>query len=284
MNIESLRNYDLELDEFKHELLKQAITPSNKNKLFIIVEGISDKKLYEEFYTEDEVKFELVIGSEKNKNIEKIIELLSPESKQFIGIRDADFYHLEGTKPNCENVFLTDTHDSETLCFKSDSVIRKLIREFEVGMEINEFRSSCLQRIKFIGYARWYNYKNSLCLKFEKFPFQEIFKKDTLVFEKNRFIELLIQRSSKEIKNKINKEELLTEIEKLIDEKHDLFLLCNGHDLVSIIHKKINKETGKGVGEDEIERILRMNYTKEDFEKTSLCKSVMEKLKEFSLN
>jgi wyosine [tRNA(Phe)-imidazoG37] synthetase (radical SAM superfamily) len=108
MSKESLSSYDLELDEFKHELLKQAITPSNKNKLFIIVEGISDKKLYEEFYTEDEVKFELVIGSEKNKNIEKIIELLSKESKQFIGIRDADFYHLEGTKPNCENVFFSE--------------------------------------------------------------------------------------------------------------------------------------------------------------------------------
>ena len=253
--------------EFIDDLKLSIRHPQNKKRIFIIVEGKFDVRLYKNFYKKEKYEIREVAGG--CSDLERAVEILSQESKQFIGIRDADFHHLEGTKPNCENVFLTDTSCAETMCLKSDKVILRIINENNLENDIEEFRSSCLQRIKFIGYARWYQYRSKLNLNFGFLKNHE-----NIELSKENFIDELLERSPKV---EVQREELLTEIEKLIDEKHDLFLLCNGHDLVSIIYKEAsNTEANRPKGE--IELILR-DYAKEDFEKTSLYKSVMEKLK-----
>ncbi len=269
--LSSLKNAQ-KFPDFVDDLRLSSKTNQTENKIFIIVEGNFDAKLYKRFYEKDKYQIHEVAGG--CNELEKAVEVLSKESKQFIGIRDADFYHLEGKKPSCELVFLTDTTCAETMCLKSDIVVNNIIIENDLNNEVDEFRSSCLQRIKFIGYARWYNYKNNLGLDFK------FINNTNIELAKENFVDKLLKCSPKV---EVQKEELIIEIEKLIDEKHNLLQLCNGHDLVSVIYKKINKKTGKGVGGHEIERILRMNYPKEDFEKTNLHKSIMEKLKEFPL-
>ncbi|MBW1649439.1 MAG: DUF4435 domain-containing protein [Deltaproteobacteria bacterium] len=121
-------------------------------KVGIIVEGETDKKLFKKLINESFAVFEIAHGI---ANLLKAVSELLKETKKIIGIRDADFIHLEEKKEKTQNIFLTDCHDAEMMLLQSDGAYKSVMAEFFTEkMNIISFRQNILKSISFIGGIR----------------------------------------------------------------------------------------------------------------------------------
>ena len=129
-----------------------AKSPKYKGKTFVLVEGDDDKKLYKHFFNETYSEIEVMNGS--HFVAQGLIDL---KNAQFlvVGIRDADFMHLENTPSPLPNLFLTDFHDAEMLMAANDSAFAKIAGEYQI--EKTGLREKLLHSIRFLAYFRWYN-------------------------------------------------------------------------------------------------------------------------------
>jgi hypothetical protein len=262
-------------ESFIEELKLLVSTPKTSRFLCVVVEGDSDAKLFKSILDEKSYIVKAVRPS-GCLHLERSIETLSKQSDQFIGIRDADFYHLESKKPECKAVLLTDTHDLETLILKSNEVIKKLICENNLDQEIDEFRNFVFSIVKFVGYVRWYSHKNNSELTFKALKIHHFINENTKSFKADDFIDKLLEASPN---SSISKEELFPAINSLVNDNHDIFQICCGHDVVNGIFKHIKNKSGNALGIHEIERLIRVAYTKDDFSKTNLNKELVQSLK-----
>jgi len=102
--------------------------PSGVDKIWIIVEGETDHKLFSRLIHGRHVEIEISHGG-LNSLLQSVSELLK-ETDRILGIRDADFLHLVGKQESAENIFLTDFHDkyydsniSIFICNRTDYMI-----------------------------------------------------------------------------------------------------------------------------------------------------------------
>ncbi len=108
----SLKKY-LAKSDVVNSIRLQLRHPSGVNKVWVIVEGETDQKLYSKLIDGHHVEIEIAHGG-LNSLLLSVSELLR-ETDRILGIRDADFLHLEGKKETAENIFLTDFHDAEMM-------------------------------------------------------------------------------------------------------------------------------------------------------------------------
>jgi len=104
------------------------MTRSQFKGTFLVVEGEkSDLILFSRFTNSDQCQ--LIPAHSKNNAI-KVINIL--ENEKFVGllgIIDADFMNIENQICPGDNLFLTDTHDLETMILQSPA-LDKLISEY----------------------------------------------------------------------------------------------------------------------------------------------------------
>jgi hypothetical protein len=94
------------------------MTRSLHKGAFLVVEGDTDARVYKRFVDDSRCK---VIPAHNKDNAVEILEIL--EKDRFPGVLvivDADFWHLEGIKPESLNLLLTDTHDLETMIISTE--------------------------------------------------------------------------------------------------------------------------------------------------------------------
>ena len=146
------------LQDKKTEIIEMGYHEDSEGKVFILIEGTDDEKIYRHFLNEQKVIFYVT------KNCLYVVELLrifktNPLHKnKIIGIKDADFDHmLHRSYPDLENLFLTDFHDIEM-------TILSVSEEFESSLKAE----CCLQTttplvekvakdLKSLSYLRLYN-------------------------------------------------------------------------------------------------------------------------------
>ena len=127
---------------------------------FLIVEGETDPRVYGRVIDEDSCR---IIPSHGKEKAICVLEIL--ENDNFTGVLavvDADFWRLEGTEPTGSNLFITDTHDLETMILKSPA-LDKLLTEFGSADKIERFIQRpgksiwdvLLDSGTPIGYLRW---------------------------------------------------------------------------------------------------------------------------------
>ena len=96
--------------------------PNTQGKVFVLVEGESDIRLYRKLFNDAICKVEIVPGG--NVKLESCVADISSSYPLAIGIRDADFIHLSSEAYNKVNMFLTDYHDIEmTMIADEDTFI-----------------------------------------------------------------------------------------------------------------------------------------------------------------
>ena len=114
---------------------------------FLLVEGDSDKKLYNNLVNQDNCRFQICKGkpSSKSNVIELITRLNQNNIAGVLGLIDADFDHIENKEYNHDNLFLTDDHDLEMMLIKSPA-LEKILQELasedklkKLDREIREF-------------------------------------------------------------------------------------------------------------------------------------------------
>ena len=173
---------------------------------FLIVEGGTDAKIYNNFLDAGQCQIEIAFSKEKAI---KIIEILNEDN--FVGVLaivDADFDILDSKEYHQENIFLTDFHDVECLIFTSPA-LEKILAEFGSEQKIKRIEQARKKSIKeiiielgaFIGYLLRISLNENLALHFgdedKKLDFSKFINKDDLSFDLDKFITIVKNNSEK---------------------------------------------------------------------------------------
>nr|VFK06912.1 MAG: Protein of unknown function (DUF4435) [Candidatus Kentron sp. LPFa]VFK23073.1 MAG: Protein of unknown function (DUF4435) [Candidatus Kentron sp. LPFa] len=252
-------------DAIRFELKNKYST----EKVWIIVEGETDRRLFSKLIDGNQVEIEF--SREGLNGVLRIVSELLKETNRILGIRDADFLHLEGKVETAQNIFVTDYHDAEMMIIACDEAYHAVEAEyFPEEEELSYSREMILKSISFIGGIRWLNHANDLDLNFKNIGFGKFYDKRNLLHETN-CLHHVMERSPKK-KDRITKEAVRSKIKNIAD-----FLnLCNGHDFQKAFAYLASSNSKKGWDADDIGRSFRVAYRFEDFQKTNLYKRLKE--------
>jgi len=264
-----MRQEDLTPDRIanKIRLLRTQYTGS-----FFIAEGDTDTRVWENLV--DSTKCRVENASNKD-NAVKVLNIL--EKDNFAGVLavvDADFDILEKTVPLSPNLLLTDTHDLETMLLKSPA-LEKVLREHGSTEKIERFaqdiRQTLLQSAKIIGYLRWASLKFKYDLSFEGLAFNDFVEKKTLALNESKLIQTVKNKSQKP---GLDEQEIRANMENLKTDTQDMWHVCCGHDMISILSIALCKALGtcnsKEVEPNVLEKYLRLAYESAHFRETQL--------------
>lgn len=243
---------------------------------FLLVEGSSDRILYERFV--DKAACTSISISGKPSSKLRVIAVLSTlEKSNFQGVLavvDADFDHLKVSSHSSPNLIRTDTHDLETMLLNS-SALEKVIAEFGSEEKIVKFdrdiRTAMLEAGMPIGHLLWISQLDELNLTFDGITFSKFIDDQTLQINELNLIQ--------EVKNKsqafaLKSEELQQRLTNQKSYNHDPWQVCCGHDLVEILSLGLRRTIGSARTSDVepniLERSLRLAY-----EETYFCKTQM---------
>jgi len=273
----SIQDISDELTTKLNELRMSKNHPSMRNKIFILLEGKTDIKLFRNIFNHQTTYIEEINGKEK---IIKALEILQSEGfVKIFGIKDADFDNLENIVYENINLFLTDYADMEIQMIES-SAFESLINEFSHQECYDEFLNNLKNKLYnetiIIGYLRWYNEKNfrekgSYLLRFKRLKFQEFTEvsKCNIVISTEDFFTETIKHSDLDL----NTNDLKNEINDLKSYSNDSLQICNGHDITALLAYLFNyKENSdkSNINQNRIEEALRLAYNFNDFKQMNL--------------
>lgn len=261
------------LESVIDEIRMQAYHPQNKGIVFILVEGDSDIRLFRSLFDQNHCKVKAIPGG--YLKLEQGLSTLHQEFKQVIGIRDADFMHLEGKKSQIAVLFLTDTHDIETMMIASDEAFKSVTNEFfNEKFSTSELRERFLESVRFLGFLRWYNYQNNMEFNFKDLGIGDFLEPKTLKLDEIKCIQNIVNRSPnckcKDI------DTILYEVLTLIQPAHELIQVCCGHDVVNSMAFFFNYHNSgsRGINGDRIQSQFRTAYNINQFGTTDLYKEL----------
>lgn len=276
-----MRNTVLEsvaLNEKTTEIIEMCHHEANESKVFVIVEGSDDEKIYRLFMDEQKVTF-YVAG-----NCLHVVEILKElKTHQFfndrlIGIKDADFDHvLHRNYSDIENLFLTDYHDIEmTILSKKFELFLKA--EYKIPMD-EPLIKKVAGDLKALSYLRLYNEVIVTKKKCEGIELDGINFNDityTNLYDGENAIKW--EHCLSHVKSKCNNARLehfptIEVMEEFANNYADIDLkqLTRGHDFIHALQVRL-KELCKNEpwGYSGLCLMLRSTYSKEMFERTDL--------------
>ncbi len=245
---------------------------------FLVVEGDTDRRFYQNFVNRAECQIVIAHDKEKAINVMGILD-----QANFVGVLaiiDADFWVLEGRELSCPNLFMTDTHDLETMILKSPA-LEKFLAEYGSPEKIKGFetqhgaiREFLLSNGIHIGYLRWLSLIDGLALKFEELSFSKFLDEKTLVVSIEKFIKTVKNHSQKA---QLVEKDIQHKMDKLKN-NHAPWYVCCGHDLINILsvglHKIWGSHSSKEIEPETIEKNLRLAYEYAYFLETQLCQAI----------
>ncbi len=253
---------------------------SSYDGAFLIVEGSTDALFYRRAVESE--KCRLIVAHNRENALQILMILESDNFTGALAIVDADFDLLEGQVFASSNIFLTDTHDLETMMLKSQALEKVLLEmgsETKLGEFITrrgkELREALLEEGLHLGYLRWVSLRHGYALKFEGLNYRAFTDFNALTVSQSGIVKAVKNHSQKP---QISDQELLQQIEAIRDEAHDKWLVCCGHDLIAILsiglHKAFGSRNWKEVEPEILERSLRLAYESAWFWNTQLYASV----------
>jgi 5S rRNA maturation endonuclease (ribonuclease M5) len=241
--------------------------------VFLIVEGHSDKLIYERLVNKQEVR--VTIASGKNNAI-KALSILEKEDnfRRVVAVIDADFSRIEQQIPDSNNLFLTDEHDLEMMLIKSaafDKLLKERGSEEKIKAFTEDIRETLLKLGQEIGKLRWLSLRNKLDLKFEGLNFSKFIDKEKLSINID---ELIISIKNHSQKLSLYEQQIKQDLSVISDENHDPWQLCCGHDFISILAialwKVLGTRNANDVKKEDLERELRLAYELSYFYQTQI--------------
>lgn len=271
--------------------------PSMQKKVFIITEGPYDYEFYSRFFNSE--KCEIRFANSKKNVISIIGSLLdkipggAPGS--VLGIVDRDFSLFDEQEDcNHENIFMTDTHDIETMII-SDETINRVLEYYKKNSAGGGFQRKTLMALRegsmlsrliecsrLIGLSLYINEKYGFNMTFKhlnckkKNIFTEFIDPSHLVIDEERLMELIEKRNSGKFEafREALSKELLAGPPYFDHPLH----VCRGHDLMCVILTDINTNypqySGRKVRSRDLERLFRKIYKRDDFYKTELFRRI----------
>ena len=262
----------------------KMLRSGKQSKSFIVVEGITDARLYGKFI--DAQYCEVIIADSKPNVIGCIKAFNKEQTRGIIGITDSDFDRLNVGEEleTVPHLFLTDAHDLECMLLDSDAFENVCI-EYADKQKCHKFeekikctiREHIMMQATIIGYLKLYSIKYQLGLRFTNIEFEQFINLTTLEVDLRNLIEHVLFISKKV--NSMNSEELLEEIDNMMNVAYDKWQICCGHDLMVLMNLGLTHIYGdynaKNLFPAQLEGNFRLAYTKEDFKNTLLYKKLL---------
>ncbi len=248
----------------------------------MLVEGDTDRKFYSKFIEKN--KCGIHIGYSKHIVLEATSILYRSHYKAFVSIVDSDFWCLEKCKPDYMNLFITDTHDLETMLIKTPA-LENVIKEYcdEVKLEKMEnlvgkdIRNILLNSASVVGLFRYCSLKKSLHLRFKDLNYYSFVNPADLSIDIEKFIIELFTRNQD---RNISKGYLLGLVSKLKKNSYDNWHVCCGDDLLNVlligIKETFGLENTKYLSYKALQGALRLACDYRFFCKTNLYRDVIK--------
>ncbi|SJM90877.1 conserved hypothetical protein [Crenothrix polyspora] len=260
-----MRQY-LDKNDTIGEIRQARKHPVGKSYLWILVEGLSDQKLYSKLIDGHNTKVEMVNGGGKNE-LRDALEILIQETNKVIGIRDADFMRFDQQKETINVLFLTDAHDAEMMLLANDVVFQQVVAEYLPAQRtvFNTLRDCLLVSLLFFSGIRWINNTEDLGLNFDGIGLAKFYDANNLFIDKDRCLHEVVTRSPK--KKRVPD---IAEIDSKLSGVNDYYNLSNGHDFLKAFALHVTANGSRGISHDEIGNALRIAYRKDEFKLTVL--------------
>lgn len=264
-----------------------SMTRGQFRGVFLLVEGDTDSRFFSNLTSSGASKIIPAYG--KDNVIQTIVEINKRGTKGVIGIVDADFWHVEGfTIPS--NLFVTDTHDIETMIIFSPA-LEKVLREFVPGEKLEHIENlgSSIRQVLLkiglsVGCLRWVSLKEQFRLSFDSLPYSQFVDSKNLSVDLSKMVKSVRVASKDNIP--LNDREIIDKLNSLISKQPDPWQICQGHDLVCILEIMfpivLEKFLGREIAEnarrkahaDALDKNLRVGYETSFFVKTQLYISI----------
>lgn len=254
--IKSIQYPSVHTEEKLTEIRQIWKTPDANSLVCILVEGDDDEKIFQKFFDNERTWIEIADGKEE---LRKILKELSCETKQIIGILDADFSNLKNEKPDLDCLFLTDCHDIEMTILRDGEIRANIFAEYTKLKELKNIFDNILENASYMGYLHWYNHETNCGYSFDGIFYK--YDTDKIAQEKQKIIDI-INAQSPDKKQELKKED----IDNFISQKNtcDIYNLCNGHDVIILFMKRF------ALGKRAFYTALRLSFQKPHFMRTNL--------------
>ena len=265
-------------DSLRSEISSMIRARSRDGRLLVVVEGIDDKTIYGKLFDKD--KYEVRISSWYpgcGYFVEAAKDLNSEYPTRYIMIKDADFDHLDHrTYDDIPNLFLTDTHDLETMMV-TDEFCKQLASQSWGIQDGESFCKEVMTATIHLSYIKWMSETEKRAIKFDGSNCgvgaayngtSSISIADWLdkLNKANEGIPGANMPTAEEVKQFENDHP---------EGAEQLLQLTNGHDIVTAILQKIRAHKKGNVKKGEVTGLLNDSYTRDCYMETALYKSII---------
>ena len=250
------------------------------NGTILVVEGITDFRLYGKFTVDGEV--EMVIAHSKDKVKESVHTCNgSRGDRKVLGITDSDLDILKHGRSEGP-VFETDTRDAESLIVMSeafDSVLweygdRESVKEFRE--RYGDIRKRVLDAAYPVGLLMYISSKRSLSLSFKDLDFGRFIDSRSLSCDTGSLIREVLGNTKYRRTDSASLRGMLSDE---MRRNHPPESVCRGHDLVDVLvigfRETFGAYNSKDIRSGELGGALRMAYDLRMFSQTDLYKDTM---------
>lgn len=247
---------------------------------FVVVEGVTDYRLYGKFTNVEECR--LAIAYSKSNVLMTVKEMAKDRGDLLVsGIVDADYERLDGTRHSLP-IFPTDTHDVETMIFKSPALDNILweygdqdrLRDFQEKRG-KDVRSVLLEACYPIGLLMYLSLRNNYELSFRDLDHCGFIHSSTLVVDLEKMVDCIYSQSNFA---KEKKKVIMRALRQELGKRMDPWQVCRGHDMVDVLilgFKHIfGSYNSRSLNHGSLSGSLRLAYHKDHFHDTELFMSL----------
>jgi hypothetical protein len=247
----------------------------------IVVEGITDFRLYGKFIDKDEVK--IVMAYSKDNVRRSVAEVWGARNdKKTIGIMDADLDRLFG-RTYGPPIFLTDKRDLESMIM-STGALGDVLTEYADPELLDGFEEKygetgdVLARSVYpIGLLMFISAKENMGLNFKNIDHSVFINRKTLAIDIRKMIDEVFSQS---MNKGFSKKELADKIYEEEEILNDPWIAVRGHDAVSVLTIGLSETFGsynsKGIKSGQVSGALRLAFGIDYFGDTHIYKDTLK--------
>ena len=242
---------------------------------FLIVEGITDKRLYGKFTDDSQVKIVIAHSKENVRNSTNTMFNRRGDGG-VLGIMDADLDRLRRKTPS-EPLFHSDYRDMEMMVIHSGALDDLLVEygddeHLQTFVErIGPVRDAIVNSSYPIGLLMYISQRDGLNLKFRDLDFNTFINPRTLGLDARKMVSEVISNSEN---SRASEKDLLVRLNEEARDLDDVWKAARGHDTVKILLIGLKRIFGsfnsKGLNEGSLGGALRLAFTDSDFQKTDV--------------
>ncbi len=251
------------------------------NGTFLVVEGVTDERLFEKFVDKDQVR---IIEAHSKDNVRNSVKDMASERRdpRVIGIVDPDLDRLRGKKVR-PPLFHTDCRDMEMMIIRSNA-LQDVLDEYSERDLLDRFtesvgpvRDALLSASYPLGLLMYISQSEGLNLSFKDLDFERFINPRTLSLNAGAMVDAVIFNS----KNcRMGRKALLARLDREAEELENHWDAARGHDTVSILLIALKRNFGsfnsRGLNEGELGGALRLAFSDQCFVGTDLYRDTSE--------